>query len=503
MDIVWLQRDLGLYLVGLFDTHYAARALGYPGGSLAYLLKRFANVEAQKQYQMADWRIRPLPQELLDYARSDTHYLLYIFDCMRNELIQRSNFSTPEKQGDKLNQVLVKSSETALQRYDYPAYSTALGEGTGNVGWHKLLSRTPALLSKEQFAMFRAVHKWRDDVAREQDDSVHYVMPNHQIFSLAREMGVQTSVTRAGVLGMCHPTTQTVRLRVDDLVGLITNAKESGKDGPDMMEVLNKIDPYKATKRESRTATATTGLSNGGNAANHNTASTVSRDATVASSLKSKISALWGLAFPNSPTDHQQRTMSTIKGVSFNIPLPPITAEVFTDPRDTAISSENARPSVSNSQATATTTAENHADDEIFVLKDLKRKRQPGSGMDGVATKNDEVLLGQADEMEREKENEKQARKAAKREAKRMKALSNGTSNGFEDAEVEEEPFDYESAPSILNPPRDNAVGPGDGAKTGRKQVNPYSKALLDTPKGAPRAPASKERAGRSGTWKS
>lgn len=58
MDIVWLQRDLGLYVVGLFDTHYASRSLGYPGGSLAYLLKRFIDFDADKKYQMADWRIR-------------------------------------------------------------------------------------------------------------------------------------------------------------------------------------------------------------------------------------------------------------------------------------------------------------------------------------------------------------------------------------------------------------------------------------------------------------
>lgn len=58
MDIMWLQRDLGLYIVGLFDTHYAARALGYPGGSLAFLLKKFINIDANKQYQMSDWRIR-------------------------------------------------------------------------------------------------------------------------------------------------------------------------------------------------------------------------------------------------------------------------------------------------------------------------------------------------------------------------------------------------------------------------------------------------------------
>lgn len=103
MDIMWLQRDLGLYIVGLFDTYFAARALGYTGASLAFLLKKFVDFDAQKQYQMADWRIRPLPIELFDYARSDTHYLLYIFDSMRNELIQRSRFGLPDHEGDKIS----------------------------------------------------------------------------------------------------------------------------------------------------------------------------------------------------------------------------------------------------------------------------------------------------------------------------------------------------------------------------------------------------------------
>ena len=34
---------------------------------------------------------RPLPLEMLTYAREDTHYLLYIYDVLRNQLIQRSN----------------------------------------------------------------------------------------------------------------------------------------------------------------------------------------------------------------------------------------------------------------------------------------------------------------------------------------------------------------------------------------------------------------------------
>lgn len=58
MDMIWLQRDFGLYVVGLFDTFHASRSLGYPKHGLAYLLKRFANFDAAKQYQMADWRIR-------------------------------------------------------------------------------------------------------------------------------------------------------------------------------------------------------------------------------------------------------------------------------------------------------------------------------------------------------------------------------------------------------------------------------------------------------------
>ena len=58
MDVIWLQRDLGLYVVGMFDTYYASSALNYPGKSLAYLLKKFVEFDADKKYQLADWRIR-------------------------------------------------------------------------------------------------------------------------------------------------------------------------------------------------------------------------------------------------------------------------------------------------------------------------------------------------------------------------------------------------------------------------------------------------------------
>lgn len=40
-------------------------------------------MQADKRLQLADWRVRPLTDEMLHYARADTHSLLYISDCLK------------------------------------------------------------------------------------------------------------------------------------------------------------------------------------------------------------------------------------------------------------------------------------------------------------------------------------------------------------------------------------------------------------------------------------
>ena len=42
----------------MFDTGQASRTLGLPRYSLAYLLQYCCSVEADKKFQLADWRIR-------------------------------------------------------------------------------------------------------------------------------------------------------------------------------------------------------------------------------------------------------------------------------------------------------------------------------------------------------------------------------------------------------------------------------------------------------------
>ena len=58
MDIQWLQRDFGVYIVNLFDTYHASHVLEMEGHGLAFLLKNYCNVDTDKRFQRADWRLR-------------------------------------------------------------------------------------------------------------------------------------------------------------------------------------------------------------------------------------------------------------------------------------------------------------------------------------------------------------------------------------------------------------------------------------------------------------
>jgi exosome complex exonuclease RRP6 len=93
---------------------------------------------------------------------------------------------------------------------------------------------------------------------------------------------------------------------------------------------------------------------------------------------------------------------------------------------------------------------------------------------------------------------ERKMAKRLQREIAQSNAVDVSISGDTEEGAVDE-PFDYASAPSILNPPRENFASAKERKKK-EKQLNPYAKAL-DAPKGLPRA--QKEKAGRSMTFNS
>lgn len=231
MDIIWLQRDLGLYIVSLFDTYHASKKLGFPKFSLAYLLETFANFKTSKKYQLADWRVRPLLNPMLAYARSDTHFLLNIFDQLRNKLIESDEKvnENNEKQ-NKLQQVLYESRQVSNRRFEYtkfrpvqmatkpeqlkvscPIMSSNPKEPYGSIMYQYNVPN-------DKKPIIEVLYNWRDLVARENDESVRYVMSNQTLVGLA---SLNQPITPAKVLGVSNYISEFVRLNARELSEII------------------------------------------------------------------------------------------------------------------------------------------------------------------------------------------------------------------------------------------------------------------------------------------
>lgn len=165
-DVLWLQRDFGIYVVNMFDTGQAARVLKFPSFALAHLLLKYCDVKAQKQYQLSDWRQRPLSKVLRKYAQEDTHYLLYIAMTLRNELIEAST-SKIENVPNLLAETLRRSKEITLQRYEIPTFNAE--------AYRNVMLRTCSRLAPNAERVFASLFDWRDRVARELDESTGYV----------------------------------------------------------------------------------------------------------------------------------------------------------------------------------------------------------------------------------------------------------------------------------------------------------------------------------------
>ena len=127
---------------------------------------------------------------MLKYARTDTHFLLHIYDNLRNALLDRavsrsasptSRAGSPMAPDAFVREVLSRSAETALRAYTPEPYDEEGGKGV--IGWDTLARKwnKPALgidgVPGVQREVFRAVHMWRDRVAREEDESTGYVFP--------------------------------------------------------------------------------------------------------------------------------------------------------------------------------------------------------------------------------------------------------------------------------------------------------------------------------------
>lgn len=493
MDIKWLQRDLGLYVVGLFDTFYAANALNFPGKSLKYLLERFANFKAQKKYQMADWRVRPLPAELVEYARSDTHYLLYIYDQLRNLLLEAS---TPGE--NLIEAVLEGSKREALQVYERPVYDVEYGLGSG--GWFKQVTQRSTKFDGPQLAVYKAVHYWRDQKAREWDEGEQSILTLAQLYGIAETM----PTTVPALYNALRPISKLVATNSKELISVINKAKSQGQNQPSLRDVVRtteeKFGPNFVWGRKPRKSppAETTGvgstlqmLTKSGNVTPAKTQATTIVDAAELNTGRSLTSRLWGLSLPDIGSslvesssvaaqalksilprgDQPENLVTSNEHASAPIELNQVGSSAHTP---TASSSS---PSIINNSAPDAVEDK----DSIFTLRDRKRKAgadgdpDEGPSVNGVALSSEDIA----------RKEEKKRRKAEKRAQKEAVAA----------ATAQVQPFDYTRAQSMLN-------AQPDADETKRQKntlVNPYVKAL-NTTTGAKRT--NQESPGKSLTFK-
>lgn len=211
-DVQWLERDFGVFVVNMFDTGQAARLLKFPSAALSYLQARFCDVTgtSKKKFQLSDWRQRPLPDDMFQYARSDTHYLLYIYDRLRTELADKELTAKAWK----------RSAVVARKRHTKIRYDAGIPR--------HLCAKYGLGFDAHQIRLLEELYGWRDRKGREEDESLNYVAPLGSLFGIVRARDKVRTVE--GLMKYGFPSKSVppmIKANADEIVRLIVDSLDA------------------------------------------------------------------------------------------------------------------------------------------------------------------------------------------------------------------------------------------------------------------------------------
>ena len=164
-DILCLKRDFGFRFANLFDTMLAARILGKSTLGLGNLLEAEFGIVLDKHFQRADWGHRPLSDEMLNYARLDTHYLI----ALRQQLYP----------------ALVSNNRWALAQEDFSRLcnSSEPGEENSNPAPHIPGAHE---LTPQQYTVLLELCAYREQIARNINRPIFKVFNAETLLDIAR-----------------------------------------------------------------------------------------------------------------------------------------------------------------------------------------------------------------------------------------------------------------------------------------------------------------------------
>ena len=149
----------------IFDTQIAASFLNYPLQiSYQSLTESLEGVRLEKKFTRFDWKKRPLPADVLQYALDDVKYLMPIFNKLSKELIEHGKLEWVEEDC----QFLLKKE----------TYSPNL---------QQIIKKTKGIskISKKHTDMAINLIVWRESIAQKKNKPRKWIMSDEKIINYA------------------------------------------------------------------------------------------------------------------------------------------------------------------------------------------------------------------------------------------------------------------------------------------------------------------------------
>lgn len=228
-DLAYLA-EAGVRVDGLFDTHRAATLLGWPKVGLADLARERVGVELPKEFQQADWSVRPLKPGMHEYLANDVRYLVEIGRQVRQAC----------READILEEVLLDCDRMCAEAVARPP------EGQD---WKPKLPRQGTTKPQVElgYAIARALHALRLRWAEEANVPMGRMLSNMAITEIALKPPATNEelAKKAGVRGSF------VRQHGEQVLATIRRLQEQQKAGTLVVEeVARKPDPGRKRRED-------------------------------------------------------------------------------------------------------------------------------------------------------------------------------------------------------------------------------------------------------------
>lgn len=183
------------------DTKLAATFLKKEHIGLKELLAEYFSIEKKKKFQMADWTERPLKPGMLDYAASDTTYLLSLYDKLKAELQTRDHYEW---------------FKVECQHIEHEVWNQKIPTFRDMKGFKKF--------SDAEQTLVETLYLYREELAELADKPPHFIFSNKQLLEFAKNPPQKVSEWKT--MQRVHPL---VKRKAKEFVRRIQHAKKNVK----------------------------------------------------------------------------------------------------------------------------------------------------------------------------------------------------------------------------------------------------------------------------------